>query len=286
MIRALNMFSGKSDIVESSGEMTKILEVNLGERSYPIFIGANLIGNKQHYIPYLSGSSAMIVTNESVAPLYLNSVKSALEEVNVDSIVLPDGEEFKTLEIANRLFTRLLEKRFDRRTTVVALGGGVVGDIAGFSAACYQRGIDFIQVPTTLLAQVDSSVGGKTGVNHALGKNMIGAFHQPKCVIADTNTLRTLDSRQLSAGLAEVIKYGLIGDYEFFVWLENNVDRLMYLEESALVYAIEASCRSKALIVEADERESGKRALLNLVIRLVTPLRRRWDTETGSTVRR
>jgi len=179
-------------------------------------------------------------------------------------VILPDGEQYKTLEVWNSIFDGLLEKRFDRRCTLVALGGGVVGDMTGFAAACYQRGVDFIQIPTTLLAQVDSSVGGKTGVNHPLGKNMIGAFHQPRCVIADTETLNTLDDRQLSAGIAEVIKYGLINDLPFFEWLEANMDAVLAREPAALAYAIERSCQDKANIVAADEKESGQRALLNL----------------------
>ena len=179
-------------------------------------------------------------------------------------MVLPDGEAFKTLEVLNRIFTALLEKRFNRTCCLVALGGGVVGDMAGFAAATYQRGVDFIQVPTTLLAQVDSSVGGKTGVNHPLGKNMIGAFHQPRCVLADTTTLDTLDDRQLSAGIAEVIKYGLIQDAGFFSWLEQNMDRLLARDNEVLTYAIERSCQCKAAVVAADERETGQRALLNL----------------------
>jgi 3-dehydroquinate synthase len=179
-------------------------------------------------------------------------------------VILPDGEQYKTLDICNRIYDALLEKRFDRRCTLVALGGGVVGDMTGFAAATYQRGVDFIQIPTTLLAQVDSSVGGKTGVNHPLGKNMIGAFHQPQLVLADTDTLSTLDDRQLSAGIAEVIKYGLINDLEFFEWLEANMDALLARDAQALAYAIERSCHDKACVVAADEKESGQRALLNL----------------------
>jgi 3-dehydroquinate synthase len=182
----------------------------------------------------------------------------------VEQLVLPDGEEYKTLDTLNSVFDRLLERRFDRRCTLIALGGGVIGDLTGFAAACYQRGVAFIQVPTTLLSQVDSSVGGKTGVNHPLGKNMIGAFHQPQCVIADTDTLNTLDERQLHAGLAEVIKYGLINDRAFFDWLDDNLDRLLARDPEALAYAIERSCRDKAAIVAEDETEAGTRALLNL----------------------
>jgi len=206
----------------------------------------------------------MIVSNETVAPIYLDKVCGALSDYQLAQVILPDGEEFKDLETLNTIFDALLENRFNRSCCLVALGGGVVGDMAGFAAASYQRGVDFIQVPTTLLAQVDSSVGGKTGVNHRLGKNMIGAFHQPRCVIADTETLHTLDDRQLAAGLAEVIKYGLILDAEFFEWLEQSIDGLLRRDTEALIHAIERSCQAKAHIVAADERESGKRALLNL----------------------
>jgi 3-dehydroquinate synthase len=206
----------------------------------------------------------MVVTNETVAPLYLERTEAALAGFHTRSVILPDGEVYKTLEVWNRIFDALLAHRFDRRCTLVALGGGVVGDMVGFAAACYQRGVAFIQVPTTLLAQVDSSVGGKTGVNHPLGKNMIGAFYQPRCVIADTDALNTLEDRQLSAGLAEVIKYGLIDDPELFGWLETHIDRLVAREPEALAHAVERSCRDKARIVAADEREAGQRALLNL----------------------
>jgi 3-dehydroquinate synthase len=206
----------------------------------------------------------MIVTNETVGPLYLERVRTALDGYRVAEVVLPDGEQYKTLQVLDHIYTALLEQRFDRRCTLVALGGGVVGDMAGYAAASYQRGVNFIQVPTTLLSQVDSSVGGKTGVNHPLGKNMIGAFHQPQCVIADTSTLDTLPDRELSAGLAEVIKYGLINDADFFAWLEQNMARLVGRDPSALVYAIERSCADKAAVVAADEREAGQRALLNL----------------------
>jgi len=242
----------------------RTLSVELGERSYPIFIGAGLLGDSALYRPHIHGSQVMIVSNETVAPLYLEQAKSALAAYHVASLVLPDGERFKTISVLDQVFTALLEQRFDRRCTLVALGGGVIGDMTGFAAACYQRGINFLQVPTTLLAQVDSSVGGKTGVNHPLGKNMIGAFYQPQCVIIDSATLQTLPDRELKAGLAEVIKYGLIGDPEFFVWLEQNVQHLLAREPAALAYAIERSCADKAALVAADEREAGQRALLNL----------------------
>jgi 3-dehydroquinate synthase len=242
----------------------RTLRVELGERSYPIYIGSGTLADPQYYRPHIASRQVMIVSNEIVAPLYLDQVAGALRDYEVDSVILPDGEAHKNLETLNRIFDRLLERRFDRRCTLVALGGGVVGDMTGFAAACYQRGVNFIQVPTTLLAQVDSSVGGKTGVNHPLGKNMIGAFHQPRCVIADTGSLDTLDDRQLSAGIAEVIKYGLINDPEFFAWLEAHLAELMTRDPGALAHAIERSCRDKAEIVAADEREAGRRALLNL----------------------
>jgi 3-dehydroquinate synthase len=240
------------------------LTVELGARAYPIFIGTDLIADPALYRPYIGGRRVMIVTNETVGPLYLERVEAALTDYQTGHVVLPDGEQYKTLAVLDQIFTALLEQRFDRRCTLLALGGGVVGDMAGFAAASYQRGVDFIQIPTTLLAQVDSSVGGKTGVNHPLGKNMIGAFHQPRCVIADTETLDTLPDRELSAGLAEVIKYGLINDPEFFAWLEQNMAALLARDTSALAYAIERSCRDKAAVVAADEREAGQRALLNL----------------------
>ena len=240
------------------------LTVDLGERSYPIYIGEGLVSDPTCFRPHIRGRQVMVVTNTTVGPLYLAAVKRALASFDVAEVVLPDGEQFKTLETLNSIFDALLNRRFDRRCTLVALGGGVVGDITGFAAASYQRGVDFIQVPTTLLAQVDSSVGGKTGVNHPLGKNMIGAFHQPRCVVADTATLDTLPDRELSAGLAEVIKYGLINDASFFGWLENNIDALRDREPVALAYAIDRSCRDKARVVAADEREAGQRALLNL----------------------
>lgn len=242
----------------------KTLRVELGERSYPIYIGEGLLGKTELLTPHIRGRQVMVVSNETVAPLYLEKTLYGLRDFDCASVILPDGEEYKNLEIINRIFDALLEQRFDRQCTLVALGGGVVGDMTGFAAACYQRGVDFIQIPTTLLSQVDSSVGGKTGVNHPLGKNMIGAFHQPRCVLADTATLDTLEDRQLSAGIAEIIKYGLLGDSEFFDWLETNMDPLMGRDNDALVYAIERSCQNKADVVAADERESGKRALLNL----------------------
>lgn len=240
------------------------LRVELGERSYPIYIGQGLLSRPELLTNHIRGRQVMVVSNETVGPLYLDTVLKALDGFDVASVALPDGEQYKHLDTLNLIYTALLEKRFNRGCTLVALGGGVVGDITGFAAASYQRGVAFLQVPTTLLAQVDSSVGGKTGVNHALGKNMIGAFHQPGCVVIDTDTLDTLEDRELSAGLAEVIKYGLIRDSEFFDWLEDNIEALRARDKQALAYAIERSCSIKAEIVAADERESGQRALLNL----------------------
>ncbi len=240
------------------------LSVDLGERSYPIYIGTGLIADPACYAPHLAGPQVLIVSNETVAPLYLDQVRSALTSRQVREVVLPDGEQYKTLEVWTLIFDGLLRGRFSRDCTLIALGGGVVGDMAGFAAACYQRGVAFIQVPTTLLAQVDSSVGGKTGVNHPLGKNMIGAFHQPNAVIADTDTLKTLPDRELAAGIAEVYKYGLIRDPGFFDWLEAQMGALLGRDPEALAQAIERSCRNKAEVVGADERESGNRALLNL----------------------
>ena len=240
------------------------LTVELGERSYPIFIGQGLLGEPELLTQHVHGRQVMLVTNDTIAPLYLDRVREIFSDFDLASVILPDGEQYKNLDTLNLIFTALLENKFNRGCTLVALGGGVVGDITGFAAASYQRGVAFLQIPTTLLAQVDSSVGGKTGVNHPQGKNMIGAFHQPACVLIDTDTLDTLDDRQLAAGLAEVIKYGLIRDAAFFDWLEENIENLKARDKQALAYAIERSCALKAEIVAADERESGQRALLNL----------------------
>lgn len=242
----------------------KTLNLELGSRSYPIYIGKNLLADPTLLSRWTSQRQVMVVSNTTVAPLYLDQVLAALTDAQVSTVILPDGESYKTLDTMSQIFDGLIENRFHRQALIIALGGGVVGDISGFAAACYQRGIDFLQIPTTLLAQVDSSVGGKTGVNHAQGKNMIGAFHQPVCVVADTATLDTLDDRQLSAGIAEVIKYGLIRDKAFFEWLENNMEKLLAREHETLAHAIEVSCRNKAEIVSQDEKETGQRALLNL----------------------
>jgi 3-dehydroquinate synthase len=242
------------------------LNVALGDRSYPIHIGAGLLARAELIAARLPKKKAAIITNTVVGPLYLAPLARALEAqgVEVISITLPDGEQHKDWQTLNRIFDALLEHRCERGTTLIALGGGVVGDVAGFAAAAYLRGVPFIQVPTTLLAQVDSAVGGKTAINHPLGKNMIGAFYQPRAVIADTDTLATLPPRELAAGLAEVIKYGLIRDPELFAWLEKNMTRLVGREAEPLVHAIERSCAIKAEIVAQDEREDGMRALLNL----------------------
>ena len=240
------------------------LHVDLGERSYPIYIGAGLLARSDLLVPHIAGRQVAIVTNETVAPLYLEALEAALSGFNPTSIVLPDGEAYKNWQTLQLIFDGLLGARHDRGTTVIALGGGVIGDMAGVAAACYQRGVNFIQIPTTLLSQVDSSVGGKTGINHPLGKNMVGAFYQPQAVLIDTQTLSTLPARELSAGLAEVIKYGLICDEPFLTWLEANMPALRALDQVALTTAIERSCAAKARVVGADERESGVRATLNL----------------------
>ncbi len=242
----------------------KTLHVELGARSYPIYIGAGLLDKPELLTQHIKSKQVAIVTNETIAPLYLDKLVSNLAHFSVETVILPDGEQFKTLEYVGKVFDKLLANKFSRNSTLIALGGGVIGDMGGFAAACYQRGIAFIQIPTTLLAQVDSSVGGKTGVNHPLGKNMIGAFYQPQVVIADADVLDTLDDRQLSAGLAEVIKYGLIRDLEFFEWLEHNIEALLARDKRALAFAIERSCANKAEVVEQDEMETGLRATLNL----------------------
>ncbi len=242
------------------------LNVGLAERSYPIHIGAGLLGRAELLQPHLQSGKAAVISNTTVAPLYLDKLRAALEALNtaVISIVLPDGESYKNAETMGLIYDALLKNRCERNTPLIALGGGVIGDMTGFAAATYLRGVPFIQVPTTLLAQVDSSVGGKTGINHPLGKNMIGAFYQPRLVLADISTLDTLPDKELSAGIAEVIKYGLIRDLPFFEWLEQNMEKLLARDAAALEYAIARSCSNKAEVVAADERERGERALLNL----------------------
>ncbi|MGO3058375.1 MAG: 3-dehydroquinate synthase [Halomonas sp.] len=243
----------------------RTLNVALGDRSYPIHIGSGLLDDPQALTPYLAGKQVMVVTNETVAPLYLEALCAHLpSDVDVRTVILPDGEQYKTIEQVSRIWDALLEAGFNRRCTLVALGGGVIGDMVGYAAASYQRGVAFIQVPTTLLSQVDSSVGGKTGVNHPLGKNMIGAFWQPKAVLIDIATLASLPARELSAGLAEVIKYGLIRDEPFLSWLEDNMAALRHISPEAIIEAIARSCQIKADIVADDETEQGVRAHLNL----------------------
>lgn len=242
------------------------LEVSLGDRSYPIHIGRGLLSQADLLLPHLKRKQVAIVSNTTVAPLYMQGLVDTLTQVGVQVIqlVLPDGEAYKNSETLNLIYDALLKNRCERSTTLIALGGGVIGDLTGYAAATYLRGVPFIQIPTTLLSQVDSSVGGKTGINHPLGKNMIGAFYQPKVVLADIDTLATLPAREYSAGVAEVIKYGLIRDVDFFDWLETNMDLLMSLDEQVLSYAIYRSCQNKAEVVAADEHEAGERALLNL----------------------
>lgn len=246
--------------------MMQTLNVALDSRAYPIHIGAGLLSQADLVLPHLKRKNVAIVTNTTIAPLYLAQVANALRNagVSVLEIILPDGEAYKNTETLNTIYDALLKNRCERSTTLIALGGGVIGDLTGYAAATYLRGVPFIQMPSTLLSQVDSSVGGKTGINHPLGKNMIGAFYQPKLVLADTDTLKTLPARELSAGIAEVIKYGLIRDADFFDWLEVNMSKLMALDEAVISYAVYRSCQNKAEVVAADEHETGERALLNL----------------------
>ena len=243
------------------------INVNLGDRSYPISIGAELFDNPALFSSAIpAGRRVVVVSNETVAPLYAEQIIGTIrsQQCEVALLSLPDGEQYKTLETFNQIMSFLLEGNYGRDVVLVALGGGVIGDVVGFAAACFQRGVDFVQVPTTLLAQVDSSVGGKTAVNHPLGKNMVGAFYQPKAVVIDNHCLQTLPAREFAAGMAEVIKYGIIADGDFFVWLEQNIEKLQALDNEALSYAIGRCCQVKADVVAADEKESGVRALLNL----------------------
>ena len=242
----------------------RTINVELGDRSYPIYIGKDLLGNPALWRKHVRAKQVLLVTNPTVAALYGDAIRCALAGFQIEEHCIADGEEFKTFGQLEKIFDTLVSNRFSRDCTIIALGGGVVGDMAGFAAACYQRGVSFIQVPTTLLAQVDSSVGGKTAVNHPQAKNMIGAFHQPVAVLADTSTLKSLPERELCAGLAEVVKYGLIRDPDFFNWIETNTNALLGREDDALAYAIMRSCDNKREVVQADERESGERALLNL----------------------
>jgi 3-dehydroquinate synthase len=240
------------------------LNVSLADRSYPILIGESLLSNASLLQEYLQARDLLLVSNTTVGPLYAETVRRALGDRRIIDVRIPDGEQYKTLEYVSRVLDVMVANRFGRDSVVLALGGGVVGDLAGFSAACYQRGVAFAQMPTTLLAQVDSSVGGKTGVNHPGGKNLIGAFHQPRVVFSDTTTLTTLPPRELRAGLAEVVKYGLVFDLDFLEWIEANVEKLLALDAGALAHAIHRSCELKADVVRRDERETGDRALLNL----------------------
>lgn len=241
------------------------LTVELGERSYPIYIEEGLLSSAQRWTQHIGGRQVLLVSNETVAPLYLPQLREQLAaDFQLTEVILPDGEVHKSLAVLEQIFDAALEAKLDRGCTVIALGGGVVGDMAGFAAACYQRGVGFLQIPTTLLAQVDSSVGGKTAVNHPLGKNMIGAFYQPQAVVIDTAVLQTLPQREYAAGLAEVIKYGLLCDRAFYDWLLDQREALQTRDTKALEEAIERSCAAKARIVAADEREGGQRALLNL----------------------
>ncbi len=242
----------------------KILNVDLGDRSYPIYIGKDILQDKKIITSHIKTKTICIVSNTTVSKLYLENLKNLLDDYQVVEAIIADGEEFKNYDSLNYIYTKLLENQCNRDTTILALGGGVVGDIAGYAAATFLRGIPFIQIPTTLLAQVDSSVGGKTGINHLLGKNMVGAFYQPQSVVIDLNVLNTLDERQISAGLAEVIKYGLIWDKDFFEYLEKNIDNLKQLDFEHLEHAVFRSCEIKAKVVSKDEKESGIRAVLNL----------------------
>ena len=243
--------------------MTTQLSVDLGARSYPIVVGVGLLSDSARFSPFIVGRQVCIVTNETIAPLYLDALRRTLSNYQIDACVLPDGEEHKTLTTYSRVMDHLMAQRHNRSTTLIALGGGVIGDITGFVAATYQRGVALIQVPTTLLALVDSSVGGKTAVNHPHGKNMIGAFYQPRLVVADLDTLRSLPAREYLAGIAEIIKYGVIRDVKFFNWLETNVESLLRRDPVALNHAVLTSCAIKAEIVAGDEREDGARAILN-----------------------
>jgi 3-dehydroquinate synthase len=247
-----------------SAPLHERVDIALGERSYPILIGSRLLEDAPLLSTCITARSLLIVTNETIAPLYLAKLQSALQGRRVATLVLPDGEQHKTLASFSRILDALVAERMNRDAAAVALGGGVIGDMVGFAAACYQRGIDYVQVPTTLLAQVDSSVGGKTGVNHPRGKNMIGAFHQPRVVLADTSTLHSLPPREYRAGMAEVVKYGFIRDAAFLQWIEANVERLIAREDAAVMHAVRRSCEIKAEVVGQDEREQGLRAILNL----------------------
>mmetsp|Transcript_129217 Transcript_129217/g.374074 ORF Transcript_129217/g.374074 Transcript_129217/m.374074 type:complete len:416 (+) Transcript_129217:133-1380(+) len=255
-------------VLQATSENVDIVKVDLTDgRDYPIYIGTEYSDQQvaEMLTSHIQGNKALIVTNDRIAPMYLEKYEQLIQEhKEVTTLVIPDGENYKTMDILQRILDKALEEKLDRKCTFVALGGGVIGDMVGFAAAIYQRGVNFIQIPTTVMAMVDSSVGGKTGVNHPLGKNMIGAFHQPQCVFIDTNTLSTLPDRELQSGIAEIIKYGLIRDAELFEWLEENMDKLLARDPSAMRYAVQRSCENKAAVVKADEKEAGLRATLNL----------------------
>ncbi|PON89366.1 3-dehydroquinate synthase AroB [Trema orientale] len=269
-----SIYASSAQVMDQSASKTgskaapTIVEVDLGNRSYPIYIGSGLLDQPELLQRHVHGKRVLVVTNTTIAPLYLDKVVVALTRgnpnVSVESVILPDGEQYKNMETLMKVFDKAIESRLDRKCTFVALGGGVIGDMCGFAAAAFLRGVNFIQIPTTVMAQVDSSVGGKTGINHPLGKNLIGAFYQPQCVLVDTDTLNTLPDRELASGLAEVIKYGLIRDAEFFEWQEKNINALLTRDPSAMAYAIKRSCENKAEVVSLDEKESGLRATLNL----------------------
>ncbi|CAM8985504.1 unnamed protein product [Rhodiola kirilowii] len=271
--RLLKVCASSAQVVmdnKSTSETTNptVVEVDLGNRSYPIYIGSGLLDQPDLLQKHVHGKRVLVVTNTTVAPLYLSKVVHTLTvgnpNVTVESVILPDGEKYKDMDTLMKIFDKAIESRLDRRCTFVALGGGVIGDMCGYAAASFLRGVNFIQIPTTVMAQVDSSVGGKTGINHRLGKNLIGAFYQPQCVLIDTDTLNTLPERELASGLAEVIKYGLIRDADFFEWQEKNIKLLLARDPTAMTYAIKKSCENKAEVVSLDEREGGLRATLNL----------------------
>jgi 3-dehydroquinate synthase len=266
LISKLTKYICPQDPVTDTKETMQTLEVGLAERSYPIHIGQKLLTHAGLLLKHIPHGRVAIVSNTTVAPLYLQKLTNLLEgnSIKVQQIILPDGEQYKTADSLTKIYDALLGNRCERNTPIIALGGGVIGDLTGYAAATYLRGVPFIQIPTTLLSQVDSSVGGKTGINHPLGKNMIGAFYQPQVVIADVTTLNTLSDKELKAGIAEVIKYGLIRDLPFLEWLEQNMEKLLQRDAEALQYAIVRSCENKAVVVGNDERESGDRALLNL----------------------
>jgi 3-dehydroquinate synthase len=255
-------FAASND-ADKAVQKHRTLTVDLGDRSYPIVIGRRLLDGDFDLSPFLAGPDCIVVSNETVAPIYLDAVLSMLRGRRTSEVILQDGERYKTMASVSAVIDKLVSSNANRDATVIALGGGVVGDIAGFAAACYMRGIAYVQVPTTLLSQVDSSVGGKTGVNHEGGKNLIGAFHQPRLVLIDTDTLATLSDREFRAGMAEVIKHGAICDTAYFSWLEENIGALQRREPELLAHAIHRSCEIKAAVVAEDERERGRRALLN-----------------------